>query len=81
MVDERILAKVRQMVLPALELHGPRLGLSTTRAFPTRAGIREARQYCGQLSKQDNCQVAVSLLLANSAASLPVDYRLYLPPA
>ena len=38
-----------------------------------------ARQYCGQLGKQDNCQVAVSLSLANHAASLPVAWRLYLP--
>jgi hypothetical protein len=40
-----------------------------------------ARQYCGQLGKQDNCQVAVSLSVANDHASLPVAYRLYLPPA
>ena len=38
-----------------------------------------ARQYCGQLGKQDNCQVAVSLSLANRHASLPVAWRLYLP--
>jgi SRSO17 transposase len=38
-----------------------------------------ARQYCGQLGKQDNCQVAVSLSLANHHASLPAMYRLYLP--
>jgi SRSO17 transposase len=37
------------------------------------------RQYCGQLGKQDNCQVAVSLSLANHDGSLPVAYRLYLP--
>jgi SRSO17 transposase len=37
------------------------------------------RQYCGQLGKQDNCQVAVSLSLANHDASLPVAHRLYLP--
>jgi SRSO17 transposase len=36
-------------------------------------------QYCGQLGKQANCQVAVSLSVANHAASLPVAYRLYLP--
>ena len=35
-----------------------------------------ARQYCGQLGKQ---QVAVSLSVANHHASLPVAYRLYLP--
>src|SRR6266481_5066178 len=38
-----------------------------------------ARQYCGQLGKEDNCQVAVSLSIANEHASLPVAYRLYLP--
>jgi len=38
-------------------------------------------QYCGQLGKQANCQVAVSLSIANHAASLPVAYRLYLPEA
>jgi SRSO17 transposase len=36
-------------------------------------------RYCGQLGKQNNCQVAVSLSLANHHASLPVAYRLYLP--
>jgi len=36
-------------------------------------------QYCGQLGKQANCQVAVSLSLANRHASLPAAYRLYLP--
>src|SRR3954447_15086441 len=43
------------------------------------AGV--ARQYCGQLGKRDNCQVAVTLSVATEAASLPVAYRLYLPEA
>jgi SRSO17 transposase len=38
-----------------------------------------ARQYCGQLGKQDNCQCAVSVSVATAHASLPVAYRLYLP--
>jgi SRSO17 transposase len=38
-----------------------------------------ARQYCGVLGKQDNCQVAVSVSVAHEQASLPVAYRLYLP--
>ncbi|TIR15670.1 MAG: transposase [Mesorhizobium sp.] len=38
-----------------------------------------ARQYCGQLGKQDNCQVAVTLSGANEAASLPIAWRLYFP--
>jgi SRSO17 transposase len=31
------------------------------------------------LGKQDNCQVAVTLSVANEHASLPIAYRLYLP--
>jgi SRSO17 transposase len=38
-----------------------------------------ARQYCGQLGKTENCQVAVSLSIANEFASLPIAYQLYLP--
>ena len=38
-----------------------------------------ARQYCGVLGKQDNCQVAVSISLVNEAMSVPGAYRLYLP--
>ena len=38
-----------------------------------------ARQYCGVLGKQDNCQVAVSVSLACEAASVPVAWQLYVP--
>ena len=31
------------------------------------------------VGKQDNCQVAVSLSVANHTASLPIAYQLYLP--
>jgi hypothetical protein len=50
-------------------------------SFPKqgRHSVGVAHQYCGQLGKQANCQVAVSLSLANHDASLPVAYRLYLP--
>jgi SRSO17 transposase len=44
-----------------------------------RHSVGVARQYCGQLGKQDNCQVAMSLSIANHHASLPVAYQLYLP--
>src|SRR6185369_3899819 len=37
------------------------------------------RQYCGQIGKQENCRVAVSLSVATWASSLPIAYRLYLP--
>ena len=58
-----------------------RPGSSMTPSFPKqgRHSVGVARQYCGQLGKEDNCQVAVSLSLANAHASLPVSYRLYLP--
>ena len=37
------------------------------------------RQYCGQVGKQENCRVAVSLSVATEQASLPIAWRLYLP--
>ena len=40
-----------------------------------------ARQHCGQLGRQDGCQVAASLAVANEQASLPIAHRLYLPQA
>ena len=80
--DERVLAKVREMVLPAIERHGPiEAWIIDDTGFPKKGehSVGVARQYCGQLGKQDNCQVAVSLSIANRHASLPVAYRLYLP--
>ena len=77
-----VLAKVREMVLPAIERQGPiEAWIIDDTGFPKkgRHSVGVARQYCGQLGKQDNCQVAVSLSLANHHASLPVAYRLYLP--
>jgi SRSO17 transposase len=80
--DEKVLAKVREMVLPQIERHGPiEAWIIDDTSFPKqgRHSVGVARQYCGQLGKQDNCQVAVSLSIANRHASLPVAYRLYLP--
>jgi SRSO17 transposase len=82
--DEKVLAKVQEMVLPAIERHGPiEAWIIDDTGFPKKGthSVGVARQYCGQLGKQDNCQVAVSLSLANRHASLPVAYRLYLPEA
>jgi SRSO17 transposase len=58
-----------------------RPGSSTTPACPRKGNTRSGwpRQYCGQLGKQDNCQVAVTLPLAHDTASLPIAYQLYLP--
>jgi SRSO17 transposase len=76
------LAKVREMVLPAIAQHGPiEAWIIDDTAFPKQGthSVGVHHQYCGQLGKQANCQVAVSLSIANHSASLPVAYRLYLP--
>lgn len=44
-----------------------------------KCSVGVGRQYCGVLGKQDNCQTAVSVSLANEKMSLPVSWRLYLP--
>ena len=80
--DDKVLTKVRESVLPKIEEHGPILAwIIDDTGFPKKGvhSVGVARQYCGQMGKQDNCQVAVSLSVANAAASLPVAYRLYLP--
>ncbi len=80
--DAKVLAKVREMVLPEMERHGAiEAWIIDDTGFPKkgRHSVGVTRQYCGQLGKQDNCQVAVSLSVANHDTSLPVAYRLYVP--
>src|SRR6202049_1716313 len=80
--DEKVLAKVREMVLPSMEQHGPiEAWIIDDTGFPKQGkpSVGGQHQYCGQLGKQANCQTAVSLSIANHDASLPVAYRLYLP--
>ncbi len=79
--DEKVLAKVREMVLPAIEAHGRiEAWIIDDTSFPKQGthSVGVHHQYCGQLGKQANCQVAVSLSVANHFASLPVAHRLYL---
>jgi SRSO17 transposase len=49
--------------------------------FPKKGkhSVGVTRQYCGQVGKQENCRVAVSLSIATWSSSLPIAYRLYLP--
>ena len=79
--DAAVLAKVREVVLPRIESHGAiEAWIVDDPGFPKygKHSVGVSHQYCGQVGKQTNCQIAVSLSLANHHASLPVAYRLYL---
>jgi SRSO17 transposase len=80
--DDAVLGKVREMVLPTIERYGPiEAWIIDDTGIPKkgRHSVGVSHQYCGQLGKQANCQVAVTLSVANHDASLPVAYQLYLP--
>ena len=80
--DAAVLHIARDLVLEQMERHGP-VGawVIDDTAFPKKGqhSVGVARQYCGVLGKQDNCQVVVSVTFANEAVSVPAAYRLYLP--
>jgi len=79
--DEEMLRRVSQWVIPHMDCGGAAFWIVDDTGFPKKGehSVGVARQYCGELGKQDNCQVAVSVSLATATASLPVAYRLYLP--
>ena len=81
--DEALMRRVQDWVIPGMiERGGPITAwIIDDTGFPKKGqhSVGVARQYCGQLGKQDNCQVAVSLTVANEGASLPVAWRLYVP--
>jgi SRSO17 transposase len=80
--DDDVLGQVRSQVLPAMKAGGPVVAwIVDDTGFPKKGthSVGVARQYCGQLGKQENCRVAVSLWVATWSCSLPVAYRLYLP--
>src|SRR3954467_4942074 len=82
--DTALLRAVRDHALPAMLGRGPvRAWLVDDTGLPKKGklSVGGARPYCGQVGKRENCQVAVTLSVANEHASLPVAYRLYLPEA
>lgn len=79
--DEELLRRISQWVVPKMDLSTGGFWIIDDTGFPKKGkhSVGVARQYCGVLGKQDNCQVAVSVSLACEQASVPVAYQLYLP--
>jgi len=80
--DAAVLRVARDCVLDQMERHGAVAAwIVDDTGIPKkgRHSVGVTRQYCGVLGKQDNCQVVVTVTLANEAVSIPGAYRLYLP--
>ncbi len=79
--DAEVLRRVCQWVVPHIDFSRGGWWIIDDTGFPKKGvhSVGVARQYCGMLGKQDNCQVAVSISLACDQASIPVAWRLYLP--
>ena len=80
--EARLLTAVRDYVLPKMDSQAPiRAWIidDTGIRKKGRHSVGVARQYCGEIGKQDNCQVAVTLSVASDHASLPIAFQLYLP--
>jgi SRSO17 transposase len=80
--DEGLLEEVRHYVVPAMQKQGPVVAWIVDDTGFVKKGshsVGVTRQYCGQVGKQENCRIAVSLSLSTAEASLPIAWRLYLP--
>jgi SRSO17 transposase len=82
--DELVLSMVIKAVVPKL-VRGvsarERYWIVDDTAYPKKGtkSVGVARQYCGRLGKEENCQNAVSLSIASERGSIPLRYDLYLP--
>ena len=62
--DEDLLEQVRRYVLPAMQKQGPVVAWVVDDTGFVKKGTHSvgvARQYCGQVGKQENCRIGVSL--------------------
>ena len=78
--DEAVMAELRTHVREALG-HPDAVLVLDPSSFPKSGGqsCGVARQWCGRLGKQDNCQLGVFLAYAAPGGSAPLDRQLYLP--
>jgi SRSO17 transposase len=74
-------AVLRAVALKTVPVVDPVVWVIDDVSFPKdgQMSVGVARQWCGALGKQSNCQVAVSLHAASDTASVPVSWRLFLP--
>lgn len=76
---QHVLNRVAEIVIPIIKESGPITSwIVDDTAVPKKGehSVGVSHQYCGQLGKQANCQVAVTLSVANDAASLPIAHQL-----
>ena len=79
---QALLRSAREFALPMLLRTGAmEAWIIDDTAFPKSGthSVGVARQWCGTKGKQDNCQDAVGISVANRETSLPCAFRLYLP--
>ena len=79
---EEMVRVARDWALEQFDRHGPvEAWVVDDTGIPKKGkhSVGVARQYCGVLGKQDNCQVAVTVSLVNEVMSIPAAHRLYLP--
>ena len=79
--DAEMRRRICQWVVPKMDFTRGGWWIIDDTGFPKKGkhSVGVARQYCGMLGKQDNCQVAVSVSLACDQGSVPVAWQLYLP--
>lgn len=74
-------AVLRAVALKTVPVVDPVVWVIDDVSFPKdgRMSVGVARQWCGALGKQSNCQVGVSLHAASDTASVPISWRLFVP--